>query len=197
MTRRTLTVELIGDVVIDGQMEWPSLQGPHNLANAQAAVAVARRLGVPDDAIDAGLRSFRGLPHRMELVATRHGVSFVNDSKATNPESVAPALAAFDRVHWILGGESKSDDLDACAPSFAHVIRAYTIGAAGAKFAALLKPYMPVEDSGTLAAAVASAAAKAGSGETVLLSPACASFDQFRDFEDRGEQFRQAVEALS
>jgi UDP-N-acetylmuramoylalanine--D-glutamate ligase len=190
-------VEIIADVKIGEQQDWPALQGPHNWANAQAAVAVARRLGVAEDAIGVALRSFTGLPHRMELVARRHDVTFINDSKATNPEAVAPALAAFDRVHWILGGTSKSDDLGACAPSFGHVVRAYTIGAAGPKFADILKDHMPVEQSGTLAAAVISAAAQARSGETVLLSPACASFDQFRDFEDRGDQFRRAVEALA
>jgi UDP-N-acetylmuramoylalanine--D-glutamate ligase len=191
------TVEIIGDVAVGDQSEWPNLQGPHNRSNVQAAVAVTRRLRVADDVIAAALRSFTGLPHRMELVATKNGVAFVNDSKATNPEAVAPALAAFDRVHWILGGKSKSDDLDACAPSFGHVVRAYTIGSSGTKFAEILKDHMPVEESGTLAAAVISAAAQAKPGETVLLSPACASFDQFRDFEDRGDQFRQAVEALA
>jgi len=192
-----LNVQFIDRVAAGEQGEWPSLQGPHNRLNAQAAVAVARGLGVSDDAIEAALRSFTGLPHRMELAGRRNDVAFVNDSKATNPEAVAPALAAFDRVHWIVGGQSKSDDLDACALSFGHVRRAYTIGAAGPKFADILKPHMPVEQSGTLAAAVAAAAARAEPGDTVLLSPACASFDQFRDFEDRGEQFRRAVEALA
>ena len=179
------------------QSRWPSLQGPHNAQNALAAIAAAQALGMPEAAIDRGLESFRGLPHRMELVATHDGVAFVNDSKATNPESTAPALAAFDRIHWILGGQAKTDDLDACAPSFGHIKRAYTIGEAGPRFAAILKPRMPVEESGTLAAAVKNAVANAMAGETVLLSPACASFDQFRDFEDRGDQFRKLVEALA
>ena len=174
----------------------PSLAGPHNLQNALAAINVCEALGVRHAAIDAGLSSFAGLPHRMERVATKHGVAFVNDSKATNPESTAPALAAFDRIHWILGGQAKSDDLEACAPSFGRVARAYTIGASGAAFAAILQGKVPVEQSGDLATAVASAARRAGAGDTVLLSPACASFDQFRDFEDRGDQFRALVEAL-
>ncbi len=178
------------------QSRWPSLQGPHNAQNALAAIAACQALGVPEPMIDQGLESFKGLAHRMEHVATKHGVAFVNDSKATNPESAAPALAAFERIHWILGGQSKSDSLDACAPQFGHVTHAYTIGEAGAKFAAILSPHMPVEESGTLAAAVSSAAARATSGETVLLSPACASFDQFSDFEDRGDQFRRLVEAI-
>ncbi|MDB5705317.1 MAG: UDP-N-acetylmuramoylalanine--D-glutamate ligase, partial [Sphingomonas bacterium] len=177
------------------QSRWPSLQGPHNAQNALAAIAACKALGVSDAAIDHGLESFKGLPHRMERVATRNGVAFVNDSKATNPESTAPALAAFERIHWILGGQAKTDDLDACAPYLGHVARAYIIGEAGPRFAAILAPLMAVEQSGTLDAAVTSAAARAQAGETVLLSPACASFDQFRDFEDRGDQFRAAVEA--
>jgi UDP-N-acetylmuramoylalanine--D-glutamate ligase len=179
------------------QSRWPSLQGPHNAQNALAAISACQALGVSETAIDRGLESFKGLPHRMELVRTLNGVGFVNDSKATNPESTAPALAAFPRIHWILGGQAKSDDLDACAPHFGHVVRAYTIGEAGPRFAAILKPHMPIEESGILGAAVTSAAANAGAGETVLLSPACASFDQFRDFEDRGDRFRAAVEALA
>ncbi|MEG3088220.1 UDP-N-acetylmuramoyl-L-alanine--D-glutamate ligase [Sphingomonas sp. PB4P5] len=190
-------IQFIANVDVGGATDWPALQGPHNLLNAKAAIAVARQLGVPDAAIGVALASFAGLPHRMERVATIDGVAFVNDSKATNPESTAPALAAFPRVHWILGGQAKSDDLDACAAQFGHVVKAYTIGASGPSFAAILAPHMPVEQSGTLAAAVVSAAANAVSGETVLLSPACASFDQFRDFEDRGDQFRALVEALA
>jgi len=179
------------------QSRWPSLQGPHNAQNALAAIAACQALGVGEAAIDRGLESFRGLAHRMELVRTRSGVAFVNDSKATNPESAAPALAAFPRIHWILGGQAKTDSLDACAPHFSHVARAYTIGEAGPRFAAILRPHMPVEESGELADAVTSAAAQAQAGDTVLLSPACASFDQFRDFEDRGDRFRAAVEALA
>ena len=175
----------------------PSLMGPHNLQNALAAINACEALGVPRVAIDAGLLTFKGLPHRMERVANVGGVTFVNDSKATNPESTAPALAAFDRIHWILGGQAKSADLDACAPQFGHVARAYTIGEAGPVFANLLADDMPVEQSGDLATAVSSAARNATTGDTVLLSPACASFDQFRDFEDRGEQFRALVEALA
>ncbi|UIJ46994.1 UDP-N-acetylmuramoyl-L-alanine--D-glutamate ligase [Sphingomonas cannabina] len=179
------------------QSRWPALQGPHNAQNALAAIAACDALGIPNAAIDKGLETFPGLPHRMERIAVRHGVAYVNDSKATNPTSTAPALAAFERIHWILGGQAKTDDLDACAPYFGHVARAYTIGEAGPMFARLLAPHMPVEESGTLAAAVAQAAAWAGEGETVLLSPACASFDQFKDYEDRGRAFRAAVEALA
>ena len=179
------------------QSRWSALQGPHNAQNALVAIAACEALGIANEAIDRGLESFPGLPHRMERVATRHGVLYVNDSKATNPASVAPALEAFDRIHWILGGQAKTHDLDACRPGFAHVARAYTIGDAAELFAGLLEGEMPVERSGTLAAAVASAAAHAKPGETVLLSPACASFDQFRDYEARGQAFRDAVEALA
>ena len=178
------------------QSRWPSLQGPHNAQNALAAIAVAKALGVAEADIDRALAGFTGLPHRMERVGTHAGVAYVNDSKATNPDSAAPALGAFDRVHWIVGGQAKSDDLDACAPFFDHVVRAYTIGEAGPRFAALLEPTMPVDRCDTLDSAVAAAARTAVAGETVLLSPACASFDQFRDYEERGDAFRRAVEAL-
>ena len=178
------------------QSRWPSLQGPHNAQNALAAINVAEALGVPAPVIDRALESFRGLPHRMETVAVRNGVRFVNDSKATNADSAAPALAAYDRIHWILGGQAKAASLDACAKSFPHVVRAYLIGEAAPLFAPLLDGQVPVENAGTLANAVAAAAVAARPGETVLLSPACASFDQFRDFEDRGDQFRALVEAL-
>ena len=178
------------------QRTWPGLQGPHNAQNALAAIAVAKALGVAAHDIDRGLASFSGLPHRMETVAQRDGVTFVDDSKATNPESAAPALAAFGRVHWILGGRAKGDDLDACAPHLGHVARAYTIGEAGPMFARVLEGRVPVEQAGTLAQAVASAAAQADAGDTVLLSPAAASFDQFRNYEERGDAFRRLVEAL-
>ena len=179
------------------QSRWPSLQGPHNAQNALAAISACQALGVPEDAIDRGLETFKGLPHRMEKVRTVNGVAYVNDSKATNPDSTAPALAAFDGVHWILGGQAKTKDLDACKPAFGHVRAAYAIGEAAPLFVDLLKNDMPVADSGTLASAVAAAHAAAKPGETVLLSPACASFDQFRDYEDRGDQFRALVEALA
>ena len=181
---------------IADQALWPSLQGPHNAQNVACAKAVARALGVDDKAIEAGLRSYPGLAHRMERVRERAGVLFVNDSKATNPTSTAPALAAYPVVHWILGGQAKSDDLDACAPHFGHVKAAYTIGEAAPMFSALLKPHMAVTQADTLKAAVEAAARAALPGETVLLSPACASFDQFRDFEARGDAFRALVEAL-
>jgi UDP-N-acetylmuramoylalanine--D-glutamate ligase len=178
------------------QSRWPSLQGPHNAQNALAAIAACEALGIDNAAIDVGLASFSGLPHRMQRVGEVNGVAFVDDSKATNPESVAPALAAFPRVHWILGGKPKGDDLDACRPGFGHVVRAYTIGEAGPRFAELLAPELPVEEAGTIDAAVRAAAARAKPGEVVLLSPACASFDQFSDYAERGRAFARAVEDL-
>ncbi len=179
------------------QSRWPALQGPHNAQNALAAIAACEALGMPAEAIDRGLASFAGLPHRMQRIGAVNGVAYIDDSKATNPESAAPALAAFDRIHWILGGLAKSDDLDACAPWFDRVARAYTIGEAGPRFADILRPHMAVDESGTLDVAVRRAAEVATPGETVLLSPACASFDQFRDYEARGDAFRMAVEGLA
>jgi UDP-N-acetylmuramoylalanine--D-glutamate ligase len=186
----------IDDVEIGDQLFWPALQGPHNLQNARAAVMVARSLGVSEEAIDQALRTYPGLPHRMERVREKHGVAFVNDSKATNPTATAPALAAFSAIRWICGGQAKTDNLDECAPHFGHVRKAYTIGEAGELFASLLSPHMAVAECETLERAVGAAASEAESGDTILLSPACASFDQFRDFEQRGDRFRELVEAL-
>ena len=188
---------LVSSADVKDQSRWPALQGPHNAQNAAVAVAVARVLGVADPVIAASLESYRALPHRMELVAERNGVRFVNDSKATNPESAAPALAAFPAVHWILGGLAKSEDLGPCADQLGHVRAAYTIGEAGPMFARLLEGRVPVQESELLITAVQDASAAAAPGEVVLLSPACASFDQFRDYEARGDAFRAAVEALA
>src|SRR5207237_2737448 len=114
--------------------DWPSLQGPHNAENANAAIAVCASLGIAEAKIAEGLRTYPGLPHRMERVRQKDGVLFVNDSKATNPTATAPALAAFERIRWILGGQPKSDNLDECAPHFGHVASAYTIGEAAELF---------------------------------------------------------------
>ncbi len=178
------------------QQNWPTLQGPHNAQNAGAAIQVCDWLGLSRDAIEPGLRTYPGLPHRMERIREKDGVLFVNDSKATNPTATAPALAAFDHIRWICGGLAKSDNLDECAPQFGHVRSAYTIGEAGELFARLLSRHMSVKNCGKLDEAVRQAAADAEAGDTVLLSPACASFDQFKDFEDRGDQFRRLVEGL-
>jgi UDP-N-acetylmuramoylalanine--D-glutamate ligase len=179
-----------------GQDAWPTLAGPHNAQNAAAAIATCRILGLTPDEIVGGLRTYCGLPHRTERVREKDGVAFVNDSKATNPTATAPALASFERIRWICGGQAKTDNLDECAPHFGHVRTAYTIGEAADLFERLLKPHMSVKNCGKLDAAVREAAADAQAGDTVLLSPACASFDQFRDFEDRGDTFRKLVGAL-
>ena len=171
------------------------------------AVALVEALGLSRGQWKPALPTFRGLPHRMERVAEAGGVLFINDSKATNPASAAPALAAFPpaqgpsgphrRIHWIVGGLPKGDRLDECAPWFGNVAAAYTIGDAGPLFAELLAPHMPVRRSEMMAEAIRQAIAEARPGDVVMLSPACASFDQFRDYEARGDAFRQIVEALT
>ena len=177
--------------------QWPALQGPHNEENAVAAIMAGRALGIDDSILAKGLETYPGLPHRMERITEIDGVLYVNDSKATNATATAPALAAYPKIHWILGGLPKTDDLDDCAPQFGHVVAAYTIGDAGPMYARILKDAgKPVTESKTLAQAVKDAAAAAKPGEVVLLSPACASFDQFTDYEARGAAFRSAVEGL-
>ena len=180
----------------EGQKHWPSLQGPHNAQNADAARIACRAVGLDEVQIEKGLRSYPSLPHRMEQVAQISGVAYINDSKGTNTAASAPALAAFDNIHWILGGLAKEPGLGECEAELGHVKAAYTIGKAGPDFAALLEDRVPVEQCETLDRAVSSAASNAESGDTVLLSPACASFDQYRDFEARGEHFRELVEGL-
>jgi UDP-N-acetylmuramoylalanine--D-glutamate ligase len=184
-------------VFADDQIRWQSLAGPHNAQNAASAIAVCNAIGLDAPAIEYGLRTYPGLPHRMERVAEKGGVLFVNDSKATNADSTAPALAAYPHIHWIVGGRAKTEDLGPCEAQLGHVRAAYAIGEAGPMFANLLGGKVPmVEHSITLDTAVKSAAHRAKAGEVVLLSPACASFDQFRDYEHRGQAFREAVEAL-
>lgn len=186
------------------QKDWPSLQGPHNLQNAAVAVAIVEALGIERAQWEAAMPRFQGLPHRMERVAEADGVLFINDSKATNPASTAPALAAFPpvsgekpRIHWIVGGLPKGDDLNDCAPFYGNVAAAYIIGDAGPLFAELLAPHMQVYRSEMMAEAIREAIGHAEPGDVVMLSPACASFDQFRDYEARGDAFRQIVAALT
>ncbi|WP_194955039.1 UDP-N-acetylmuramoyl-L-alanine--D-glutamate ligase [Sphingopyxis solisilvae] len=183
------------------QARWPALQGPHNAQNAVCAIAVCRVLGLNDEAIERGLATFRSLPHRMELVGEARGARWYNDSKATNAASAAPALAAFppapdQRLHWIAGGQAKGDGLTACRPWFGHVKQAYLIGEAMESFSAEIGDAIAVQRSGDMATAVAQAAAAVRPGDVVLLSPACASFDQFKDYEQRGDTFRALVQAL-
>ncbi|MGX7951910.1 Mur ligase family protein [Tsuneonella sp. HG249] len=181
----------------------PSLQGPHNAQNAAAAAQVCAALGIGEDVITRGFHSFTGLPHRMEQVATHKEVMFVNDSKATNTDSSAPALAAYSpesngpRIHWIVGGLPKEDGLGACEAHLGNVKTAYTIGEAGPRFAELLEGRVPVVRAEMLCEATRRALAGAVPGDVVLLSPACASFDQFKDYEQRGERFKQFVAALT
>jgi UDP-N-acetylmuramoylalanine--D-glutamate ligase len=200
---RAIAGQLTGERVlvstsdVRDQSGWPALQGPHNAQNVAASAATAEALGIEADVIARALATYPGLPHRMERVAEKSGILFVNDSKATNPTSTAPALAAYPAVHWILGGLAKSDELDACEPYLDHVRAAYTIGEAGPMFARLLRDKVEVNECEVLERAVGAAAGQARPGETVLLSPACASFDQFKDYESRGEAFRALVEALA
>ncbi|NNF93283.1 MAG: UDP-N-acetylmuramoyl-L-alanine--D-glutamate ligase [Altererythrobacter sp.] len=188
----------------DRQSNWPALLGPHNHQNAACAIATCEALDLSEIEIEHGLRTFTGLPHRMELVTRHDGVLYINDSKATNPDSTAPALAAYPpetsgkpRIHWIVGGLPKEDGLGPCEQHLGNIAAAYTIGEAGPRFAELLEPHVHVERAEMLQDAVSRAKASAREGDVILLSPACASFDQFRDYEARGDHFRQAVAALT
>ena len=186
------------------QPQWPTLQGPHNLENAALAVSIVEELGVKPAQWQHALPGFRSLPHRMERVCIEDGVLYINDSKATNTASTAPALGAFapdpainngaPRVHWILGGLAKEDGLGECETYIDQIAAVYTVGEAGPQLADMLEGRVPnVERCELISEAVSRARNAARDGEVVLLSPACASFDQFRDFEKRGEHFRQLV----
>ncbi|TPK37748.1 UDP-N-acetylmuramoyl-L-alanine--D-glutamate ligase [Mesorhizobium sp. B2-5-3] len=177
-----------------------SLRGQHNAQNALAAVAACLKVGLDLGEIQSGLESFPGLAHRMEQVGRKDHVLFVNDSKATNADAAAPALSSFSRIYWIAGGLPKEGGIEPLRGFFPRIAKAYLIGEAAPAFSATLGEAVPYEISGTLAAAVEHAAhdaAKDDGGEAVvLLSPACASFDQFKNFEVRGEAFRQAANAI-
>ena len=181
----------------ESQSNWPSLQGSHNRQNVLAAINVAACLDIDEETIIQALRAFPGLPHRMERVAEISGIAYINDSKGTNTAASAPALAAFDDIHWIVGGLAKEPGLGECEAELSRVKAAYTIGDSGPAFAELLETRVPVTQSHTLDRAVRDASAKAREGDTVLLSPACASFDQFRDFEARGDAFKALVKELA
>ena len=178
-----------------------SLRGQHNAQNALAAVAACMKVGLSPRDIQSGLDSFPGLAHRMEQVARKDHVLFVNDSKATNADAAAPALSSFARIYWIVGGLPKEGGIEPLRSFFPRIAKAYLIGEAAPGFSATLGETVPYEISGTLDSAVEHAAADAArdeSGEVVvLLSPACASFDQFKNFEVRGDAFRAAVNAIS
>lgn len=173
----------------------PGLPGAHNHQNACAAWAACRALGLGPKVLETGLASFKGLPHRSEPVAEINGVRFVNDSKATNVDSAAQALRAFPRIRWIAGGLGKDGGIAALAPDLGGVVKAYLIGHSARAFALQLGA-TPHEICETLDVAVTRAAAEAQPGEVVLLAPAAASFDQYKDFEARGDHFRALVRGL-
>jgi UDP-N-acetylmuramoylalanine--D-glutamate ligase len=168
-----------------------SLPGAHNHQNACAAYAVCRTLGLAPRVIEAGLASFAGLPHRSQVIAKTDGVRYVNDSKATNVDSATKALQAFDNIRWICGGLQKDGGLEAVQPALGRVRKAYVIGREAAVFAMQLP--CETEVCTTMAVAVARARAEAAPGDTVLLAPAAASFDQYDNFEQRGDDFTRQV----
>jgi UDP-N-acetylmuramoylalanine--D-glutamate ligase len=177
--------------------ELPRLPGLHNWQNAAAAYTACRALGLDAGVLEAGLRSFLGLAHRQEVVANLFGVRFINDSKATNADAAARALASYDHIYWIAGGRPKTGGISALSAYFPKIIKAYLIGEAADEFAATLEGQVAYEKCGVLDQAVQRAAREAFAAEhaaaVILLSPACASFDQFTDFEARGDAFRRVV----
>ena len=187
-TRKDRQVASIDLRDIDG------LPGVHNQQNACCAYAVCRALGLAPREIEKGLRSYSGLPHRSQFIGEIGGVRFVNDSKATNVDSAARALQAFQNIRWICGGLQKEGGLDALRDASSGVIKAYVIGRDAAAFAMQLAP--EAEVCGTMAEAVSRATAEAEPGDVVLLAPAAASFDQYDSFEKRGEDFAAEVAKL-
>ncbi|MGY5805285.1 UDP-N-acetylmuramoyl-L-alanine--D-glutamate ligase [Rhizobium sp. LEGMi12c] len=177
-----------------------TLRGSHNAQNAAAAIAACLAVGVSAEEIRAGLKSFPGLKHRMQPVGKRGRVVFVNDSKATNADAATPALSSYENIYWIAGGLPKEGGITSLAPLFSRITKAYLIGEAAPAFAATLGDQVPYEISGTLERAVAHAAADADRDEhesaAVMLSPACASFDQYKNFEVRGDAFVSHVAAI-
>lgn len=171
------------------------LPGEHNHQNACAAYAAARAVGIPPREIERAFHSFKGLPHRSQTVAEIGGVAYVNDSKATNVDAAAKALAAFRNIRWIAGGMGKEGGIEALAPVLGSVVKAYLIGHSARDFA-LQIGQTPYEIVDTMDQAVARASAEAQPGDTVLLAPAAASFDQYPNFEKRGDHFTALVTAL-
>jgi len=170
-----------------------ALKGLHNAQNTLAARYVCRTLGLSEAEIDKGIASFAGLPHRLQPAGQIDNILFVNDSKATNGEAAARALASFENIHWCAGGIAKEDGLDACIPYLSHVAKSYLFGACANDFAASLSEHIPVSCFDTLEEAVEAASLSArqerSSQQVILLSPAAASFDQYTSFEARGMQF--------
>ncbi len=196
---RTIQLADGGEFTLDGIV---SLRGAHNAQNAMAAIVAGRHCGLSDGELQSGLQSFPGLRHRMEQVGRKGAVAFVNDSKATNADSTEKALLSFDRdIYWIAGGLAKEGGIETLSHCFSRIAKAYLIGEAAQEFAAVLDGVVAYEISATLDQAVATAARDAvgeaaGPAPVVLLSPACASFDQFDNFEERGEVFRALVAGI-
>jgi UDP-N-acetylmuramoylalanine--D-glutamate ligase len=171
------------------------LKGAHNVENVLAAVVASRLAGAPANVIREAIESFQAVEHRLEFVATVNGVSFYNDSKATNVDATAKAVAAFDSgIHLILGGKDKGAGYTQLANLLRERVRAvYTIGSAAAKIESELRGVVSIQSCETLENAVAAAASAARPGEVVLLAPACSSFDQFENYEHRGRVFKDLV----
>lgn len=181
---------------VDEAVNWPTLKGVHNAQNAMAAAAVCLSLGLEVEEIRSGLKTFPGLVHRQEHVATAGDVLFVNDSKATNVEAASKALANFKNIRWIAGGRMKEETLAGLYNQLANVKAAYLIGEDADKFAIELEGKVSYEVCGQMDEAVRRAAMSAEAGDVVLLSPACAAFDQYDNFEVRGDAFRAFVMGL-
>ncbi len=197
VSEESVTVPVDGEALRFMLDEMPALKGRHNAQNVAAAANVALTLDVSPEAIRKGLKSFPGLEHRLEPVMTYKEIMAINDSKATNPEAAAKALAAYRRIYWIAGGVPKSDNWEMLKPYAPHIIRAYMIGQAAPSLMQAASQWgVPAMQSGSLEAAVSQAVSDAMRTNTpavILLSPACASFDQFSDFEDRGRQFKKLI----
>ncbi|WP_051908447.1 UDP-N-acetylmuramoyl-L-alanine--D-glutamate ligase [Candidatus Odyssella acanthamoebae] len=174
------------------------LKGIHNYQNIAIAYTVCKNLGLKATEILAAIKTFPGLAHRQEQVAIMNGVTFINDSKGTNAEATTHALSAYDSIYWIVGGVAKSEGITPLLPLLSRVKKAYLIGESSDQFAQTLADRVPWEACGTLPIAVEKAYADARSlrGSTILLSPACASFDQFKDFEHRGDVFKEIVRGI-
>lgn len=193
-----LTTVSIGATTESG---FENLPGPHNAQNIACAKAVVQAFLPAGFDVDAAIRSFGGLPHRMERVGEKHGILFINDSKATNGDSTVPALRSFENIYWICGGKPKTDGLGAAVHALENVRHAFTVGQAGPAFAETLRlSHVPVQECGTIDAAVQAAYEAARleglANPVVVLSPAAASQDQFRNFEERGNMFVQCVNTL-
>jgi UDP-N-acetylmuramoylalanine--D-glutamate ligase len=190
----------MGETTTDIQLpEHPFLKGVHNHENMVAAVEACRAIGVDDATILKHLQSFEGLPHRQKIIATYKNLSFINDSKGTNPDATAKALASFDNIFWILGGQSTADKLKGCEAYYSKIRHAYLIGEASDEFAQILEGHIPYTKCEILKNAVQNAFTDAqpyAEPCTILLSPACKSWDQYKSYEQRGEDFVAQVYAV-